>query len=285
MKIKSLFSILFILLTSTTILLSQNRKEPPSTMTHDDWIYSGKVPHRYEANGYDITFYNNKISSEGLEIDGKKNGIWISYYPNGKVESIIGYWYGMPEGVWKTFYPNGQLKEEGYHFREEAPNYTTISEYDRILNDSIWKITITNDSKFKHGTWNKYDSTGILLESVTYRKGKIEKPSDKTIFKIDMSYWQGCEEHYDEEQCQPLEFERQNIQDEIVLITPCCGKSTEVILYKESSNIQIKKRNTSLSNCPPELNLTGLPDGKYSIETSNCPIYKRAKFLLITNQK
>jgi hypothetical protein len=245
-------------------------------------MYSGKVPHLYRSNGYEMSFYNNKIASEGLEINGKKNGIWISYYPDGKVESITGYWNGMPEGVWKRYYTNGQLKEEGYHFRIEKPQYVTEAKFDSISQDSFWITSITNDKILKHGTWNKFDSAGVLLESVTYRKGKIKVPSNETVFKIDMPYWQGCEENYEEERCQPLRFERKNLTDPIALITPCCGDFTEVVLFKENTNIQLKRINVPLSQCPPKLDLTGLPDGNYSIQIAGCPIYKRAKFSILS---
>lgn len=143
------------------------------TMTLQNWKKLNNSFENATEDGYSMTFYKKKISSEGLQVNGRKNGIWIEYYENGNVKSIVGYWNGMPEGIWKTYYSNGVLEEEGYHFRPEKPEYEVVKEYDIELKDTLWITNILNDTIYRHGIWNKYDSLGNLDQSITYFKGKI----------------------------------------------------------------------------------------------------------------
>ena len=69
-----------------------------------------------------LTFFSEKVylnfeiqdifTFSGILINGKEEGLWISWYPNGQKESEGNFVNGQ-EGLWTTWYPNGQKKSEG----------------------------------------------------------------------------------------------------------------------------------------------------------------------------
>ena len=75
-------------------------------------LYTGKVFHSYS---------NGKIQFEGEYRNGLKIGDWVSYFPDGSIESEEHYFIKdyniqktfdskpLPKGVWKRFYSNGKL--------------------------------------------------------------------------------------------------------------------------------------------------------------------------------
>lgn len=145
------------------------------TITLKEYQATGKTPHSINHNGYSMSFWssNGKIAEEGLELDHEKNGIWIAYYPSGKIKSIISYWHGQEDGVKKLFYENGQIELEGYHFRKETPQYREEWGYNAELKDTIGTIYVLNPTILKHGTWNEYNSDGKLLKATSYNMGEI----------------------------------------------------------------------------------------------------------------
>lgn len=145
------------------------------TMTLKEYQATGKIPHLINHNGYSMSFWssNGKIADEGLELDHEKNGIWIAYYPSGKIKSIISYWHGQEDGVKKLFYENGQIELEGYHFRKEKPEYRENTEYNEEFKDTIGIIHLLNPAIFKHGTWNEYNLNGKLIKATLYNMGEV----------------------------------------------------------------------------------------------------------------
>ncbi len=85
-----------------------------------------------------IQYYKNgNIKIEGeFNDDGKREGMWKSYYENGQPWSIGEYQNGKQHGINRVYFPNGSVRYEGN-----------------------WE----ND--LKTGTWNFYDEKGGLVKS------------------------------------------------------------------------------------------------------------------------
>lgn len=63
---------------------------------------------------------NNKLDSlivKGHNKDGLKNGEWVSYFPNGKVQSICYFKEGIPDGSIIVYNKNGEELYRG-NFKE-----------------------------------------------------------------------------------------------------------------------------------------------------------------------
>lgn len=117
-----------------------------------------------------MTEYNIKgeIITQGDYIEGKQDGDWFYVYGDTREEGK--YLEGMRNGKWKTYYPNGSLLFEG-KFVDDLPNGEHTWYWD---NGKIKK-----QGKFimgrKNGDWKKYDYTGQLFLTISYRSGKEVK--------------------------------------------------------------------------------------------------------------
>lgn len=87
----------------------------------------------YDAQG--------RLQMEGQMKDGQRHGIWISYFPDGRVRSRSDYQLGRLQGVSTVFRPNGAMYYTGqYRNGKEV------------------------------GTWRFYDEQGELARTVEYDK-------------------------------------------------------------------------------------------------------------------
>ena len=87
-------------------------------------------------------FENGKRRIEGCFDElGRRDGVWNSYYEDGKLWSTSEYEHGLQQGMNKVNYSNGKVRFEGF-----------------------WK----NDKQI--GTWKFYSEKGELLKSEDYSK-------------------------------------------------------------------------------------------------------------------
>lgn len=64
-------------------------------------------------------FYESGIlKMEGTIANGLRNGDWVAYFPDGKVQSTGLFKDGLRIGLGKVYYENGQLMMEG-HYSED----------------------------------------------------------------------------------------------------------------------------------------------------------------------
>lgn len=89
---------------------------------------------------YEKVFYQDgSVQVEGALQANKKEGVWKSFYADGKPWSITEFHNGEMNGATKTFYMNGQLRYDGF-YKEGV-----------IV-----------------GNWHWYDSTGTLNKEVDF---------------------------------------------------------------------------------------------------------------------
>ena len=108
------------------------------------------------------------VIEEGDVLQGQRHGTWLTYYPDGKIQTITSYLNGKKQG------PEIQIDNSGY--------ITTKSPYVQgNLNGEFKGYTrgrITDrrnyvDGKL-HGLKQKYYPSGIIMEESTYVDGKID---------------------------------------------------------------------------------------------------------------
>ena len=126
--------ILLVLLTTSCRLQQKVIEETyPDGSPKRICIYKGKGENREMIR--ETTYYENKqVQMDGEFKDGKRNGLWVSWYMNGNKWSEGMFKYGKGEGKRITYFENGKVRYEG--------------EY-------------KNDVRV--GKWKFYDETGKLL--------------------------------------------------------------------------------------------------------------------------
>lgn len=117
----------------------------PLLIVPPDSTYTGDYVDRYP---------DGIVKFRGFFRLGKRHGQWMSFYPNGLMWSEMHYDKGVPEGPNKTFFITGKPRYEG--------------RYKNGLKDSVWVF---------------YDSLGVPVKKVTYKKDRIAKQEDMTYVK------------------------------------------------------------------------------------------------------
>ena len=86
-------------------------------------------------NGESVLKYKNgQVKMHGMMKDGKREGLWKSFYENGNQWSESFYINGVKNGPTKTWYENGKKRYEGFY---------------------------TNDAQ--SGKWKNWDEAGNLV--------------------------------------------------------------------------------------------------------------------------
>ncbi len=166
-------------------------------------IYKGDTINVIDNNnfkqGYWVNHkpYSEEKISEGNYIDGKKEGLWKSFYSNGSLKSEITFWHGEKYGKAKIFFENGNLAEEGVWLIDKWVNkykayyqngklsyawnyneYGTRSGYQKYYYEN-GKIKIEGeweDGKEK-GIIREYYSDGSLRSEKIFNNGKTGNDS------------------------------------------------------------------------------------------------------------
>ncbi len=59
-----------------------------------------------------------QLKIQGNIINGKKNGYWMTYYPNGQIESIVNYIDNKKEGPYIKFSDENRIGEQGNYVND-----------------------------------------------------------------------------------------------------------------------------------------------------------------------
>jgi antitoxin component YwqK of YwqJK toxin-antitoxin module len=89
----------------------------PFTGTIKDTI-DGKIIEYAVVDGkkngiFMMYFPNGQLEMKGMIKDNLNEDTWIYYYQSGQIETEGSFKQDLPEGKWKWYYENGKLKEEG----------------------------------------------------------------------------------------------------------------------------------------------------------------------------
>lgn len=119
-----------------------------------------------------IYFENGSIRREFTVIDGKREGLMIDFYPNGvkKMERMMR--NDMQVGKTIIFFEDGQKIREVQYYDQNG---------NREKGDTLWYVNgkIEFIAQFannkKNGTLEKYDSTGFLIYSASFKDDVLVK--------------------------------------------------------------------------------------------------------------
>lgn len=133
-----------------SIIYKPGTKEP-FTGTWSDSVNGMKVKFDVvngKKNGKFETFYpNGKPQMQGYLKNNRNVGEWKYFYEDGTVESYGNFVNDKPEGIWYWFYPDSTLREAGsFHLGE------------------------------REGLWKTYDEAGFLKDSVVVKADTSNNP-------------------------------------------------------------------------------------------------------------
>ena len=109
---------------------------------------------------------NMKIEYEVT--NGIKNGEFIVYHPNDKVQMVGKINDNKNEGVWKYYYQNGSLESEGSFNNDTVDGFWKWYDPKGIMIQEGFFIM-----GLKEGDWKKYDSFGQVKAFYTYNNDEI----------------------------------------------------------------------------------------------------------------
>lgn len=159
-------------------------------------IYKGDTINIIDANGLKVgkwivfgkdvskpDYSPEQIVEEGVYVNNKKEGLWISYYPNGMKKSEITYKNGRPNGPYKLYYENGVVQEEGTwggnkntgSFKRYYPSGKVQQEFnfnEAGKREGIQKYYYENGQVMIEGEWKDGKEQGEIKEY--YEDGSLK---------------------------------------------------------------------------------------------------------------
>lgn len=101
-------------------------------------------------------------------VNGKKEGDFITYYPDDKIQMIGKMKENKNVGEWKYYFPDGSLETSGY-YDDDIPTdkWTWFQPDGKVIEEGNYI------SGNREGEWKSYDSTGALDIVRLYRENEL----------------------------------------------------------------------------------------------------------------
>jgi len=91
-----------------------------SAKTKEEAIIPNETIEEIVLDGEQIEYHpNGKVKSKGTLKNGKRVGVWTSYFNNGIVQSENKYEKGILNGKTAAYYPNGNVQYMGLYIDNE----------------------------------------------------------------------------------------------------------------------------------------------------------------------
>jgi len=89
-----------------------------------------------KRDGLYTSWYNSgKVKGKGTYKVGEQDGLWTWWYENGQIEVEKTYKDGEGDGLWTWWYENGQKKKEGIYMDGGELNPSSIKCWDEVGNE------------------------------------------------------------------------------------------------------------------------------------------------------
>ena len=146
------------------------------------------------SNGKFTQFFypSGKVSSEGCLVEGKAEGVWVSFFESGQTKSKGNYLNNKLQGVWFFYFESGQKEKElSYSNDQKNGIEKSFSEEGILLIQTNWvnnikdgeelrffesgelqHVTFFKEGK-KDGKCRQHAKDGRIITFKTYRKGVI----------------------------------------------------------------------------------------------------------------
>lgn len=128
-----------------TILYSGAYKDSSLLIPHGKFIYYNKAPY-FSKYSYMHQNTNNYVETEGCFLNGRKSGLWVSYYPNGQRRSIETYANGKANGPFAAYSYGDGVWTEGNSINGATVGSTYMYNTDSLL---IYESKVDNNGVYR----------------------------------------------------------------------------------------------------------------------------------------
>ena len=153
----TLFSLLIFLFVINLSSCSDSVRKKNQNINIDSIIYKPGTNEPFNGTWKGET---DSIKLEFDVVNGKKEGNFRVYYPNGKIQISGKMKNNRNTGEWKYFYENGNLESSGF-FVNDVPDGKWLWYYP---DETLKQIGYYRSGK-RDSLWKTYDSTGVLIDS------------------------------------------------------------------------------------------------------------------------
>lgn len=154
-----------VLMNANSAFVAQN---PSDTINQKDSLHKKQGYWKIYAYMRNEPGYKpDEIIEEGYYLNDRKTGLWIKYYPGGKIKSKINYQYGRAYGYFEVYYSNGCMEESGEWTIGKTKQYIR---YLPNCGDSIKGEVIKKDTLQK---FIPYSPSNIYPENRTHKKDSV----------------------------------------------------------------------------------------------------------------
>ncbi len=142
-----------------------------------------------------------KLIEEGSYADNRRMGMWVRYWPNGKLKSRINYVKGMPRGAYALYYSDGKPEEEGmWDLDRNTGGFKRWHSNGNLAQEFVFDAYGTRDGQQKYfhengriavdvsivkgreeGTLKRYFPNGDLQETAELQNGTLDESSFRTF--------------------------------------------------------------------------------------------------------
>lgn len=136
--------------------------------------YLTDVATKSENADHEIKYYwirGGQIMCTTGGFDGQRlHGLLTEYYHSGQLKSKGNFFLGQKHGLWSEWHSDGSLKSVG-HYRKGI-----LHGHQKLFTPGGKLIS---DHHYKHGLLHgpQFDTQDSTTQNITYRKGKIKKPT------------------------------------------------------------------------------------------------------------
>lgn len=125
--------------------------------------------------GLAISYHpNGKVAIEAPYVNGKLDGVFRSYFESGKLWQTIGYKAGVEEGFSTTYYESGAKKK-----KESYRNGILHGATEEYYENGKLRRTLPYILGMVHGVAKAYDEMGALTEEMSFEQGLRHGPYRK----------------------------------------------------------------------------------------------------------
>lgn len=151
----------FLLICSAT-LWAQNKRNADGER-HGKWTFTGKD---YPNKNIPKT---QKVE-EGNYVNGRKEGTWTKFFPDGGVQLKGTYNNNRPQGSYTRYYPNGKIAEQGDF---QATGYKGLLLRYHENGQLAYRANFNNQGQ-ESGKVSYYHPNGKLALSYTVKNGQVQ---------------------------------------------------------------------------------------------------------------